>query len=255
MHRLFPRHHFFWNLLLLATCVSPAAISLADATTQPSTTQPAPATKPSDHYALDPNMAASVRDAVARWDYTISNVQGGAFAHTPFREISQDGILIGFRVGIGKFFNNDTIKFIQPIYLTPKGEKRGHGYGGGQYDLFDLKAPKGYAVGCATIRGGGGLDAIKLTFMRIDDTDLDTGDICQTPQLGGNGGGEQEFNGNGMPAVGITGAFDAKAGWLGLGLIYLNPPPPPAILQRPIPKRAAPTPAPKGMQSAQLPTD
>jgi hypothetical protein len=175
--------------------------------------------------ALDPTIAADVRDSVARQLFQRSDIKGGAFANLGFDEWSSDGVLIGFRLGIGTFFNNDVIKRVEPIYLTPRGEKIGHGFGDDdQVDRTVIaKAPPGYAVGAVAIGGGGGLDSMTLTFMRFNGTRLDPTDRCVTPRIGGNGGGQAQLDGDGTPIIGIRGRIDKNQSFLGLGLIFIKP--------------------------------
>ena len=194
---------------------------------QPSASVQAPATRPADAEGptLDPAIAAAVRDSIARQLFQRSDVKGGAFANHGFDEWSSDGVLIGFRLGIGTFFNNDVIKRVEPIYLTPHGETIGRGFG--SEDNVDrtvvAKAPPGYAVGAVNVRGGGGLDAVTVTFMRFNGTRLDPTDRCMTPMIGGNGGGESQLDGDGTPIIGIRVRIDKDQQFLGLGLIFIKP--------------------------------
>src|SRR5262249_6930350 len=76
--------------------------------------------------------------AEAPKDKPVANL-GAKDGHTPilgggadpeFKDQAPDGgVLIGFKVGLGKFFNNDIIAAIQPIYQTAKGEVLGKQYG------------------------------------------------------------------------------------------------------------------------------
>jgi hypothetical protein len=202
-------------LSLMAVGVSVAGSG--DATTQPSGQPSGP--------VLDPAIAAVVSQAVAGQTFQRSAVKGGAFAKLPFDDISNDGVLIGFRIGLGRFFDQDVIKYIAPIYLTPRGVEVGNGYG--NLDEVErravAKAPPGYAVGAVKVRGGGGLDAITITYMRFNGTRLDPTDIQVTPKVGGDGGGESNLNGDGTPVIGICGREDDKGEWLGIGLIFEKP--------------------------------
>ena len=74
------------------------------------------------------------------------------------------------------------------------------------------------------LAGGGGLDAITVTFMRFNGTRLDPTDACATQRIGGPGGGASLLNGDGTPIIGICGRVDDQRQWLGLGLIFLKPP-------------------------------
>lgn len=260
MHPFFQRnraaHLSVARLAFVALAAFPFTVGAIDSTVSPpaptsSTQVRAPATAPVA--TLNPSLAAIVRRAVSQQNYNATAIQGGAFAQLPYSDICSDGILIGFRIGLGKFFNNDVIKSIQPIYLTPAGEQFGNSLGGGAYNTFDIKAPEGYAIGAITIRGGGGLDAVTMTVMRITPTGLDQNDERISQRIGGPGGGEAEFDGKGCPAIGITGRIDPKGQWLGLGMVFLNPsaaqnpPAPPAAPAAPTPPLAP------GLKAVQAP--
>jgi hypothetical protein len=212
--------------ILLTTGLGSAAADESSSSTQPSVSTAADgiAGQPSGP-ALDPKIAADVRDSVARQMFQRSDIKGGAFANIGFDEWSSDGVLIGFRLGIGTFFNNDVIKRVEPIYLTSRGEKIGHGFGDDeQVDRTVIaKAPPGYAVGAVAIGGGGGLDSVTLTFMRFNGTRLDPTDRCVTPRIGGNGGGQAQLDGDGTPIIGIRGRIDKNQNFLGLGVIFIKP--------------------------------
>jgi hypothetical protein len=183
-----------------------------------------PTTQPSGP-TLDPAIAANVRDAVAGNTGQRSDIKGGAFGKHPYEDISPDGVLIGFRIGLGSFFSNVVIKRIEPIYLTPRGEELGSAFG--NEDAVErtvvTKAPPGYAVGAVTIRGGGGLDAITVIFMRFNGTRIDPTDCRVTPRIGGSGGGASLLDGDGTPVIGICGRQDDNGEGLGLGLIFIKP--------------------------------
>jgi|SRR5579872_5687498 len=169
--------------------------------------------------------SAAVRDAVAAQSFQRSDIKGGAFTKHPFEDVSPDGVLIGFRLGIGSFFNKEVIKYIEPIYLTPQGEAFGNGFG----DLDEVerrveaKAPPGFAVGAVNICGGGGLDAMTITFMRFNGTRIDPTDIRVTPKISGGKDGGGLLDGDGTPVIGICGRQDDDGKFLGLGLIFIKP--------------------------------
>jgi hypothetical protein len=199
------------------------------ATTNPS--EPAAATQPAEPPAqrLDAKIAAAVQAANEHQTCEQSPIRGGAFAGIPFYECSPDGILIGFRIGLSK----EMITRIQAIYLTPAGETYGSIYGS-QHNVSRVvitKAPPDFAVGAIEIHGGGGLDALKITYMRINGTRLDPTDTTSTPRIGGGGGGSSSLDGDGTPIIGICGATaDKNQQWLGLGVIFEKPLP--AVIRR-----------------------
>ena len=170
-------------------------------------------------------IAAAVRSAVADQSFQRSDIKGGAFTKQPFEDVSRDGVLIGFRIGLGSFFNTEVVKYIQPIYLTPRGEVRGKGFG--DHDeverSVEAKAPRGFAVGAVNVVGGGGLDAMTITYMRFNGTRIDPTDTCVTPKIGGGKNGGGWLDGDGTPVIGICGRQDDKGEFLGLGLIFIKP--------------------------------
>jgi hypothetical protein len=177
--------------------------------------------------ADDGNIFRAARDSVEHQTYQASAIAGGAFGNENFADVSPSGILIGLRIGIGKFLNYDIVQFIEPIYLTPDGAKYGEGHGKGIARIFDLKAPAGYAVGAITVKGGGGIDSIYLDYMRIRGSRLDPADTQTSERVGGPGGGfDVHFNGNGTPLVGIVGRMNKPGEYLGLGAIYMKQPKP-----------------------------
>jgi hypothetical protein len=177
-----------------------------------------------DAEKLSPSMADAVRQAVATGTTYCTKVHGGGFAHTPFQDHVAVGILIGYRVGVDKFFSNDTVGSLQPIYLTPDGVRLGDFHGKPSARVVDLRAKPGYAVGAAFMRGGGGMDAATLMYMRIDDTSLDPTDSYASEKVGGPGGGEFMFDGHGTPIIGICGKSTDDNNWTGAGVIFMHKP-------------------------------
>jgi hypothetical protein len=201
-----------------------AAADAADAPDAPATT--APSTQPAKPVpTLDPAIALAVRRAVAENTLQRSLVVGGAFTNRPLEDFSRDGVLVGFRIGLGLFFQNEVIKRVEPIYLTRAGEHFGRGVGDrGKVTRWVLtKAPPGYAVGALQLRGGGGLDGITVKYMQFNGTRLDPTETRSTARIGMPGGSEQWIDGDGTPIVGIVGRIDDKSDWLGLGVIFEKP--------------------------------
>lgn len=175
-----------------------------------------------DAETLPPSMADAVRQAIATGTAWCTQVHGGAFAQIPFQEHVAVGILIGYRVGVQKFFSNDTVCSLQPIYLTSDGVRLGDFHGKPSDRVVELRAKPGYAVGATVMRGGGGMDAVTLTYMRIDDTSLDPNDAYASDKVGGPGGGEFTFDGHGTPIIGICGKTTPDNNWTGAGMIFLH---------------------------------
>jgi hypothetical protein len=75
-----------------------------------------------------------------------------------------------------------------------------------------LKAKTGYAVSGAKIRMGAIMDAITLTFAKVDGERFNLGDRYDSPQVGGNGGGLETFTSPGTLLVGIHGMQNDQDG-------------------------------------------
>jgi hypothetical protein len=168
-----------------------------------------------------PEIWITVGDSVARASYQSTKTVGGAFGKEPFQSMAPNmGLLVGLRLGMGTFMAGRVINYVQPIYLTPQGEVLGQGFGRPTLEVEIVRAPSGYAIGAMDIQGGGGLDAVTVTFMRIRGRELDPHDTYVTPHIGGTGGGSATLNGGGSPVIGICGSADNQSGYIGLGLIF-----------------------------------
>jgi hypothetical protein len=203
-----------------------AAPPRASADITPPATQPSVSTaKQPSGPTLDPKIAADVRNSVTHQLFQETEIKGGAFTVEGADSYSPDGVLIGFRLGIGTFFNNDVIKRVDPIYLTPRGAKLGRGFGDEDqtYRTVTAVAPPGFAVGALSIGGGGGLDSIKITFMRFNGTRLDPTDRCVTPTIGMDANNLSQLDGDGTPIIGIRGRLSKDEHFLGMGLIFIKP--------------------------------
>ena len=92
---------------------------------------------------------------------------GGAFDPEFKDEAPNGSLLVGLEIGLGKFVNNDIVKSVRPIYRDAKGnETRGALHGKEPKGGVTLCQP-GYAVG-GIIRAGLGIDAITLTYMKVN---------------------------------------------------------------------------------------
>ena len=176
--------------------------------------------KPNDHagpLAPGSKLWEKIGAAVNLNRLTPSGLVRGEAGDVIFRETAPDnGILIGFFVAAPE---NRVVQFLQPIYLTSKGEKTGKAFGMPDGQVVCLKAKRGYAVGAIDIRAGEFLDAIRLRFMRVQGDTLDVNDWYQSPRLGGIGGEPVRIGGDGAPIVGIHGRSLGKAGMVPAGSI------------------------------------
>src|SRR4029079_19440024 len=117
------------------------------------------------------------------------------------------GFLIGFRYSTKTYANTHLVMdYLQPIYLTPAGEKLGTGYGKAPAKPLIVQAKPGYAVGGMRIRGGGVLEGYRLVFMRIRGKLLNPTDKYDSPWLGRESrAADYPLIGDSRPIIGIHG--------------------------------------------------
>ena len=165
---------------------------------------------------------------MAKMCFAISEqIEAGAYASTPGsqgrEEMPQGGaLLIGFNVGPGGYSGRSIIKSIQPVFLTAEGETPGEVYGDGPRGHRAV-APPGYAVGGMLVKISDRLDAISITFMKINPVTqaLDTKDFKQSDWYGSKGGPQpRQIGGNGRPVIGVS--IRSGSDVDGLGLIQLR---------------------------------
>jgi S1-C subfamily serine protease len=148
-----------------------------------------------------------------------TRIMGGAFDPQFRDDAPAGGLLIGFDVGLGKFFDNDIIAAVQPIYDSAAGAQPGKRYGTNFTRVVNVKAKPGYAVGAITAKAGLTVDGFSVSFMRITGATLDPADAYQSEWIGGKGGGgETLLTGGGTPIVGIVGKSNNRD-CTGLGLL------------------------------------
>jgi hypothetical protein len=167
---------------------------------------------------------SAIAKALQRHTYANSDIVGGSGAPTNIEDIPQAGaLLIGLYVGGDTFSNYPTVGYFQGIFLTASGnEVLGKPIGNLKGQPVLLKAKPGYAVGAIQARGGAGMDALTLTFMKIKGGHLDPSTAYRSDKVGGNGGQETDLDGKGLPIIGLQGkAGDRK--WIGFGVVYLAP--------------------------------
>jgi hypothetical protein len=168
---------------------------------------------------LDPELAALLRDAVQKKNYTQTAIVGFAL-DTAFEEVPPEGgLLIGFEVGLGN--PNDVIHSLRPIFLTEKGEVLGQIHGKPGERVVTVKAKKGYAVGGVSVSWHVLIDGIKITFMRVDKKFLDADQSYQSENIGSIGGAFRTttvIGGSGALVMGICGRSNGQFG-NALGLV------------------------------------
>src|SRR5262249_44300836 len=59
-----------------------------------------------------------------------TQIMGGAFDPVFRDEAPEGAVVVGFDVGLSKFFNNDIVRMVRPIYRTARGEVAGRQRGG-----------------------------------------------------------------------------------------------------------------------------
>jgi hypothetical protein len=219
------------------------------------TTQ-APADDPED--VTGPVLAAA-RDAVAKGHVTQSNQLGFSLGKPSFNDAPDGGgVLIGFDLGVGKFFDIETIYAARAVFMTPGGDEEMPDHGLFRNKVLPkktlktqvrrtvhLRAKPGYAVGAMTLRSGLNINGLSLTYMRMRGKALDPNDSYESEWVADRtGGGEASVGGDGAPVVGVFGTQDdEKVSSLGLTFVAAPPPPvPPAPPVRPAPPLVQPAP-------------
>jgi hypothetical protein len=221
------------------------------------------------HAADDPAddagpVIAAVRKAVADGRLDQTQMLGFNLGKDTFNESpSEPGVLIGFDLGVGKFFDIENIYALRAVFLTAHGEEilKDHGLFRDKpgpkgkptktkvLHTVHLRARPGYAVGGVTLRSGLNINGLSLTYMRMKGKALDQLLSYESEWVGDRtGGGEAYMGANGAPVVGIFGCQDdEKICALGLYVVS-NPPPAPAAVppavppQPPVQPPAAPPP-------------
>lgn len=130
------------------------------------------------------------------------------------------GYLVGLEIGTNKWLNNDVIGSVRPVYRVGDKEVPGEQFGTATDQAVKAVAKPGYAVGALTLKAGGGLDSIVITFMKVTDGKLNPKDSYESERLGGPGGFDPvRVGGDGTLVVGLLSRANQK-GVTGLGLIY-----------------------------------
>ncbi|MFO0956052.1 MAG: trypsin-like peptidase domain-containing protein [Isosphaeraceae bacterium] len=141
-----------------------------------------------------------------------TRIQGGG-GDPEFRDAGPEGaLLIGVEVGLGDFFNKPVVRTVRPVYRPAKGTKlaTGQWHGstkeGSVVGATKAVARPGYAVGAITVKNGLSVDGFSLTFMKVNDGQLDPNDSYESEWIGGpGGGGPEKISGNGRPVIGLIG--------------------------------------------------
>jgi hypothetical protein len=147
-------------------------------------------------------------------------ILGGAF-DPEFKDAAPEGgILIGFEIGLGKFFDRDMIRAARPIYRIGEAESFGEQRGTQVKNLVVLKAKPGYAVGAISVKHGLGFDGMSITYMKVVDGKLDPKDNYESDFVGSDEAKPlTKLGGDGTPAIGIVGKKNDKD-MTGMGLLF-----------------------------------
>jgi serine/threonine protein kinase len=167
----------------------------------------APKTTPQPAAVEKKEPFAAIEAAVKARSYKVKVPDVGAFANQQFQDVPVEGaLLIGFEVGLGKFFNTDIVYQLRPIYLTARGETLGPPFGKRPERTVTVKAKPGFAVGAMTVRGGGLMNGFSLTFRAIGNYGLKKTGSYESPWIADRTGGREEVvDGDGMFIIGIAG--------------------------------------------------
>jgi hypothetical protein len=134
-------------------------------------------------------------------------LRAGSESGTPFQDAAPEGgLLVGLRCAQGKNWGG-ALQAVQPIYQVGTGYVFGerHGKPGGREE--QLLAKPGYAVGAIHARAGLVLNAVQISFYRINGTRLDPDDHYETRWVGSDGGGSFALDAKGDPIAGIFGTW------------------------------------------------
>jgi hypothetical protein len=134
------------------------------------------------------------------------------------------GLLVGFDIGLGRFFDIECIYALRPVYLMESGETyiQDHGLFSDRYEgkkliksrvnrVERVRAKPGYAVGGITLRSGLNINGMALAYMRISGRGLDPQQAYSSPWIcDRTGGSEAYMTGNGSAVVGLWGSEDVE---------------------------------------------
>jgi hypothetical protein len=157
----------------------------------------------------------------------VTKIVGGTFDPAYQEEAPEGGLLIGFKMSLGRFVDRDVIRSLRPIFRTAEGkETEGKQYGVPEGKVYVAKAKAGYAVGGVKIRTGLLIDGMSVIFMKTNDNALDRNDAYETVWIGNDiGGSPSILAGDGTPVVGFAAKVTANNQQCsGLGLILRDSP-------------------------------
>jgi len=147
-------------------------------------------------------------------------ILGGIGPETVFVDTTPaGGWLVGLDIGQQEFGASNVIGAIRPIYRVGANEIAGPLFGTEAQPMVRALANPGYAIGAIHVRARIRVNAVAVTFMRVNGERLNPADAYSTVWIGGPGGGEPiTLTGNGTPVIGIRGKANKEL--TGLGLLF-----------------------------------
>jgi hypothetical protein len=130
-----------------------------------------------------------------------------------FRVVAPEGgMLVGVRVGYGRFININIIGSIQPIYRVGDMLVDGPRVGPDIPFTATTTARPGYSVGAVHTRTGLTVNGFQFVYFQDEGDHLDSGDFSKSEWLGDNTGGRPtSVPGGGRIVVGLQGTTNGRA--------------------------------------------
>ncbi len=165
-------------------------------------------------YTIHEFKAKAITGTIELTDHLSITPRAGKWGGARFHEIApRGGMLVGLRGRAGHL-----IQSIQPIYRTSSEVVDGRLIRKHADAPFEVVAKDGYAIGALNYRAGGNFDGFEVVFMKVKGNRLDPKDSYKSSWVGGKGGSEGKFDGEGDPIVGIHGGTGVD--FDGMGVIF-----------------------------------
>jgi hypothetical protein len=169
--------------------------------------------------ALPPPMAL-VAEAFDPLPRPCDRILGGIGTATVFVDTAPaGGWLVGLDIGQQEYGAHNAIAAIRPIYRVGANEVTGPLFGGEAQPMVRALANAGYAIGAIHVRASIRVNALAITFMRVNGDRLSPADAYSTVWIGGpGGGGPTTLSADGTSVIGIRGKTNKEL--TGLGLVF-----------------------------------
>ena len=195
--------------------------------------------------AAEPDYAGIKKNVKAGDTVKTDPIGNQAFGKEQKNLRTDGGILVGFDVGVSKFFDDDWIVALKPIYRNEKGTFAGEELGA--FDVLKhrddgvkkagikketLTAKPGYAVAGITMITGLGISHFSLIYAKTTEKGLDMSDTYLSGIVGSDAKDwRRTVKTDGKFIVGVTARVKEKENIVrGVGIIHLkegdDPPPP-----------------------------